>query len=54
MENRGDGDRGVYTVLRVEQLDEIPLLDFRTSLVLVVLGLTFCGLLIWNLVELTY
>lgn len=52
MARRGEGDRGVYTVLRMEQIDEIPLLDFRTSLVLVVLGLTFCGLLLWNLLEL--
>jgi hypothetical protein len=49
---RGEGDRRVYTVLSMEKLDEIPLLDLRTSLVLVVLGLTFCGLLIWNLLDL--
>jgi len=49
---RGEGDRGVYTVLSMEKLDEIPLLDLRTRLVLVVLGLTFCGLLIWNLLDL--
>lgn len=49
MRKRGDGDRGVYTALGMDNLDELPLLDLRTSLVLVVLGLTFGGLLMWNL-----
>jgi hypothetical protein len=38
----------------MENLDDIPLLDLRTSLVLVVLGLTFSGLLIWNLLDLPF
>ena len=50
MANRGDSDRGVYTVLSMDKLDEIPLIDLRTSMVLVVLGLTLGGLVIWNLV----
>lgn len=49
MGKRGEGDRGVYTTLGVGNLDKLPLLDLRTSLVLVVLGLTFGGLLMWNL-----
>ena len=48
---RGDGDRGVYAVLGMDKLDELPLLDLRTSLVLVLLVLAFCGLLIWNLFD---
>ncbi len=49
MSKRGDGDRGVYTVLSMDKLDEIPLIDLRTIMVLVVLGLTLGGLVIWNL-----
>ena len=54
MANRGEGDRAVYAMLSVEKLDDLPLLDFRTSLVLVVLGLTFGGLVVWNLLDLSY
>ena len=52
MAKRGDGDRGVYAVLGMDKIDELPLLDLRTSLVLVLLVLAFCGLLIWNLFDL--
>ena len=52
MAKRGDGDRGVYAALGMDKLDELPLLDLRTSLVLVLLVLAFCGLLIWNLFDL--
>ncbi|MEJ2084289.1 MAG: hypothetical protein P8Y44_01250 [Acidobacteriota bacterium] len=53
MAKGGDGDRGVYAVLGMDQLDELPLLDLRTSLVLVLLVLAFCGLVIWNLFDLS-